>query len=442
MRTGPETGRKAGKTLTNTVCGMSINENVKADTIPHQYVPRDTEPGLLVRVFGASHGDPADMPLAVSPAPEDKNPALPARDIEPDGVEPFPVAADPLQPQDDDVNEELDTAVRKVHRDEETAIRRRHDLSRKAGDGDQSDTTLAGGDRDPLVAVSETGSAAARRKKEEQNRTNMAILERDLREINARIAEIDRQIEALNERATQLREEIDDLQDKMVKTEAELEAKYGADWEDKLKNGELDKNDPLLQDYLLQQQQLGQKSQELRETEQKIEDLKQEREDIANKQENLRAQKNELEKTQTPEAKEKLQQLREESIKLKIQAQSAEREQVDLEGTEGITNRVERDKNIEAVAEIIGPDDEIESFMKDFAKAQKIDDKMERLAAEKELATGLSSEAREMLSYEPDTEKLFEESYFAALDNPTRTGTSINQVAQPTGSTPDTMSGV
>ncbi len=61
-------------------------------------------------------------------------------------------------------------------------------------------------------------------------------------------------------------------------------------------------------------------------------------------------------------------------------------------------------------------DVEIEQFMKDFARLQKLEDPIERMRQEKMLIDSASEAARELLSMEEDTEHLFDEDYFKLLE--------------------------
>ena len=59
---------------------------------------------------------------------------------------------------------------------------------------------------------------------------------------------------------------------------------------------------------------------------------------------------------------------------------------------------------------------EIEHFMQEYARSQAINDDGARLLAEQELVSSLSEEAADFISMGEDTEHLFEEGYFTALE--------------------------
>ena len=54
--------------------------------------------------------------------------------------------------------------------------------------------------------------------------------------------------------------------------------------------------------------------------------------------------------------------------------------------------------------------------MTEFAQIQLIEDGFERLTREQQLIQTLSDQAAELVSFEPETEHLFEEEYFIPLD--------------------------
>ncbi len=60
-------------------------------------------------------------------------------------------------------------------------------------------------------------------------------------------------------------------------------------------------------------------------------------------------------------------------------------------------------------------ENEVETFMKELAKAQKIENRTERLEQEQKLVSALSPEAADQLSMDQHTERLFSEDYFKSL---------------------------
>lgn len=59
---------------------------------------------------------------------------------------------------------------------------------------------------------------------------------------------------------------------------------------------------------------------------------------------------------------------------------------------------------------------EVETFMKELAKAQKIENRTERMEKEQKLVSALSPEAADQLSMDQHTERLFSEDYFKPLE--------------------------
>lgn len=71
---------------------------------------------------------------------------------------------------------------------------------------------------------------------------------------------------------------------------------------------------------------------------------------------------------------------------------------------------------LDHVQEFDSLESEIEHFMQELARAQSIEGEDARLIAERELVSGLSEGASDIISMGEDTEHLFEEEYFARLD--------------------------
>jgi len=68
--------------------------------------------------------------------------------------------------------------------------------------------------------------------------------------------ELERRLEELHRLIAESNDKIGELREELEATEILLEKKFGKDWQDKLKRGDLNVNDPLLRQWLLQQQQL------------------------------------------------------------------------------------------------------------------------------------------------------------------------------------------
>lgn len=90
-------------------------------------------------------------------------------------------------------------------------------------------------------------------KKKEDEKFERAVhqlLQQMREELERRLEELDRLIAENNAKIEELREEI-------LTAETLLEKQFGEDWKEKLKRGDLDYDDPLLRQWLMQQQQLN-----------------------------------------------------------------------------------------------------------------------------------------------------------------------------------------
>ncbi|GJL84481.1 MAG: hypothetical protein DHS20C02_02560 [Micavibrio sp.] len=81
--------------------------------------------------------------------------------------------------------------------------------------------------------------------------------------LNAALRALQKELAEVRAQISRLEGEIKELEKDISETEKGLEEKYGPDWKQKLKKGELDVNDPLVVQYLLQQQTLADKNKEL-----------------------------------------------------------------------------------------------------------------------------------------------------------------------------------
>lgn len=92
-------------------------------------------------------------------------------------------------------------------------------------------------------------------------------------------------------------------------------------------------------------------------------------------------------------------------------------EQIDLQESHSELEVQKSFKDYEVVDEkFLSPESEIEHFMKELAKSQTIEGKMEKLAREKELVSALSPEAADQLSLDEHTEEMFKPDYFKPLE--------------------------
>jgi hypothetical protein len=122
-----------------------------------------------------------------------------------------------------------------------------HDLER-ARDGNDLGEKFG---RQNIGSTVVNKSALESKKKEDEKFENALrqLLQQMQEELERRLEELDRLIADNNAKIEELREEL-------VTIETRLEKQFGRDWQEKLKRGELDPNDPLLRQWLMQQQQL------------------------------------------------------------------------------------------------------------------------------------------------------------------------------------------
>ena len=134
-----------------------------------------------------------------------------------------------------------------------TAVERRekeltgYDLER-ARDGNDLGEKFGRQNIGPSVGSKQ--SLEAKRKEDETFANVMRQLLQHMRE------ELARQLQELDKRIAETEEKIEALREELVTTEMLLEKQFGKDWQEKLKRGDLDLNDPLLREWLMQQQQL------------------------------------------------------------------------------------------------------------------------------------------------------------------------------------------
>lgn len=134
-----------------------------------------------------------------------------------------------------------------------TAVARRekeltgHDLER-ARDGNDLGEKFGRQNIGPSVVSKQ--SLEDQKKENEKFANAMRQLLQQMRE------ELARQLQELDKRIAETDEKIGALREELVTTEMLLEKQFGKDWQEKLKRGDLDINDPLLRQWLMQQQQL------------------------------------------------------------------------------------------------------------------------------------------------------------------------------------------
>ncbi len=144
-------------------------------------------------------------------------------------------------------NKDIDT-----DQDPVTAVARkekeltRHDLER-ARDGNDLAETFGRQNIGPAIA----NKQILENKKKEDEKFESAVrqlLQQMREELERRLVELDRLIGETNAKIEVLRRELET-------TETLLEKQFGENWQEKLKRGELDPDDPLLRQWLMQQQQ-------------------------------------------------------------------------------------------------------------------------------------------------------------------------------------------
>ena len=141
----------------------------------------------------------------------------------------------------------------KIDQDPVTAVARkekeltRHDLER-ARDGNDLGEKFG---RQNIGSTTASKSALESKKKEDEKFENaMRQLLQQMRE------ELARRLKELDERITETSAKIEELREELETTEALLEKQFGRDWQERVERGELDPDDPMLRQWLMQQQQL------------------------------------------------------------------------------------------------------------------------------------------------------------------------------------------
>lgn len=147
--------------------------------------------------------------------------------------------------RDEDTNTDKDP-VTAVGRKEKELIE--HDLERSR---DGNDLGEKFGRQNIGSTVANKQALETQKKEEKKFESAMLQLLRQMQQaLERRLEEIDRLIAENNTKIEELKEEI-------VTTETLLEKQFGKDWREKLKRGDLDLNDPLIRQWLMQQQQLS-----------------------------------------------------------------------------------------------------------------------------------------------------------------------------------------
>jgi len=177
--------------------------------------------------------------------------------------------------RDQDINADKDPVTAVARKEKElTAL----DLERARGGNDLAETF---GRQNIGPAVVNKQLIETKKKEDEKfERAVRQLLQQMREELERRLEELDRHIAETNAKIEELREELET-------TETRLEKQFGKDWREKLKRGDLDSNDPLLRQWLMQQQQ--------------VKDYMERREKLIEERDELEKQVAEIEGTNLPD---------------------------------------------------------------------------------------------------------------------------------------------
>ena len=146
--------------------------------------------------------------------------------------------------RDKDINTDNDPLTAVERREKELTG---YDLER-ARDGNDLGEKVGRQNIGPSVGSKQ--SLETKKKEDEKFENAMRQLLQQMRE------ELARQLQELDKRIAETDGKIEALREELVTTEMLLAKQFGKDWQEKLKRGDLDLNDPLLRQWLMQQQQL------------------------------------------------------------------------------------------------------------------------------------------------------------------------------------------
>ena len=314
-----------------------------------------------------------------------------------------------------------------VSRDKRKADQKR-DWDHTVAQADEEGTTLRSG-RIKLSHTASGGTLAAQRKKDKA--ATRRALNQVMKQLQQQLADLDRQIGDLKNKIAKFETEIEELDQDIEKTEQELAEAFGPDWKEKIKRGELDMTHPLIQQWMMQNQEREQKQTQKSEHERERDKLETKRAEIEGQLETLHEERKLAQRDGDDLEAGKI---TEEAIQLADERNQIRNQQVGLEKHDDVQNKAELIAHSERDGNSISTHEEVGAFMKEYAQAQKIENTLERLAREKELVEGLSEEAAEDVSWAETTEHLFEEKYFEPLEQKGG-GTSVTELAQ-NGSNP------
>ncbi|MBL27110.1 MAG: hypothetical protein CMM50_06110 [Rhodospirillaceae bacterium] len=311
-------------------------------------------------------------------------------------------------------------ARRQVHRDAEELDRMRFNYSlAEPGETSVGGGMLRHGGAGALTADAGT-SEKEKRKKARREMDRLFWLQQQMAQLDFQIAENEGEI-------ARLKSEVSGIEH----LEEQLEA------------GTLDPNDPSTQaklerlgidpeKFLAADEEMRRKmlNQAKADREGRIGELERENERLRDRREELAAEKEELRHETSLSADEKITN----EAEIEIEAIERVHEQLRIQDT-GQTDDLELERESQTKDSVMTEEAQIEHFMREFARAQKLEDPMERLAREKELVEDLSDSARETIEWTADeqTARVFQKDYFGPLkESDASSGTRIAQEVAPT----------
>jgi len=146
----------------------------------------------------------------------------------------------------------------------------------------------------------------------------------------------------------------------------------------------------------------------------RIEELNAENERLALERENRVEQIQDIEQSADAESYYSTNQ----ALKQNIEARLS---QLEIQSNYDVQDKSELEKLQEKRETLQEVDEEVGNFMRAFEKGKQIENPEQRLMYEKDLVDKVSDEAKDNLSMESETEKLFEDGYFDKLNNQTIT---------------------
>ena len=321
-----------------------------------------------------------------------------------------------LAPDVPDADETEGDPVKAVHEREKEQIQRDLDIVRKDNTDGNDDKTLNTGRQNPVVSGGSENPNARRNRKKQRDEVSrqLLLLQQQLDPLYADIAKIDAKLADNNEA-------LDTINDIRA-----LEASGEFDPENNPEHAAmLEKAGITLEDYKRDAQAaLDERTRQLNEDNRR---LQQDRQDRVEK---IR----EIEKTSDPDDVEAYYETNQHLASNILDRAENRAIQGNNDGIEDTSDLEQfKERVVDKFASFDSTEDEVAAFMQDFARTKQIDDPMERLAREKELVDGLSDEAAEIVSFEEETEKLFEPDYFKPLEtqSPTETGQAPPPDANP-----------